>query len=318
MKTQIVKDVFDIVRSHDLLCIPTNGTVQNNGDAVMGKGFALEATKHFVSLASILGQLIRENGNICQYIGRFPMNGNRNLYIDVMSFPTKEDWRNKSNPSLIKKSCMELNEFVQKNLEGVSKIYLPAPGCGAGGLEWKEVESILEEHLIEDRYRIIATTNLFHMKGRLVLSGIGKIKEVDLDAFPTKRLFIVRKVTASVESALVKYNLQTVPQLSPSELLFHQYLNWKKNIFTPEDKVILGQRSIPLYQEDAWWSLYAPAFIEEMRTRSDLRKCMLRIMELLDSGENVLLVCYCPNPLRCHRGIIGAVIQQKGYTVEFN
>lgn len=36
----------------------------------------------------------------------------------------------------------------------------------------------------------------------------------------------------------------------------------------------------------------------------------------LDSGEDVLLVCFCPNPNICHRKIIAEVFESNGYNVE--
>ena len=319
MKTMITPDLFKILNPYDVVCITTNGCVKSNGQAVMGKGIALQAATLMPSLPGDLGRDKRLKGNACHEMGiyRFMRDG-ISIPIQIVTFPTKEDWKDPSNLEIIERSCKELIDVLEDIIEDINHIYLPAPGCGAGGLDWKQVSPILEEYFENEKHiTIVADHDIFKRKGKLTVCGIAKLHELNMHEFPNKRLFAVRKVTESAIHAVKKYNLQEVPQLSPSAGLFGRHFKWKKGEFTHEEIELLDKKNISTTRTDAWWYLYAPEFIEEMKTRSDLGKCMVRIMDLLDQGENVLVVCYCPEVLRCHRGLIGLVIQQKGYTVEF-
>lgn len=41
-------------------------------------------------------------------------------------------------------------------------------------------------------------------------------------------------------------------------------------------------------------------------------------MLILKDGHIVQLICYCPDPSKCHRTIIGDYIFDKGYEVDYN
>jgi uncharacterized protein YeaO (DUF488 family) len=150
-------------------------------------------------------------------------------------------------------------------------------------------------------------------KGHLQLVSLSHLKDIDLSLYP-KRLFIVRSMSKVTPEALHKHGLVHVPQLSPSSALFSDYINrWLKGDFTAEERSIISKGST-----NSWWDVYTQRFVVEMQSRNDMRKCLQRIEDLLNQGVNVLLVCYCTNPFRCHRGILGYYFMQRGFQVNFD
>lgn len=148
----------------DALCITTNGYVKKNGEAVMGRGCALDAAKRITNLPKILGHHLIYHGNQVHFLTRVN-------HVAVVSFPTKPveapyvdglrivksmadkyksgdyvpGWALQSNLSLIESSCIQLVNLT--NAYGWEKVVLPRPGCGAGELKWEEVKPVLEFYL---------------------------------------------------------------------------------------------------------------------------------------------------------------------------
>ena len=109
-------------------CIPTNGALTGEGEAVMDAGLAKEAADRFVGVEGDLGRLIASRGNHVHLVRP-----------DLTSFPVQQyQW---GGPSLqtIERSAKELCELV-----GEAKTLLPRPGCGAGELPWEQVAKALE------------------------------------------------------------------------------------------------------------------------------------------------------------------------------
>lgn len=125
------------------IVIPTNGFVKGNGEAVMGRGLALQAKERFSDLAIRLGKYLLDNGNnVCFF---------ENLRL--ISFPVKRFWFDKAIPELIERSCKQAIEFLNENYAFGNEIkiefpiYIPKVGCGNGGLKWEDVKPILEKYL---------------------------------------------------------------------------------------------------------------------------------------------------------------------------
>lgn len=129
-------------------CITTNGIVKSNGEAVMGAGVALSAKQRYPDLPRVLGRLIRQFGNHVHYVG---YRDNVHLY----SFPTKNDWRDPSDPELIERSARELRGILLPDLERIHPVVMTRPGCGNGGLDWAAVRPIMEKELPEDEFVIV-------------------------------------------------------------------------------------------------------------------------------------------------------------------
>ena len=141
---EVIGDIWNYYDQGKWIVITTNGNTKANGDAIMGKGIALEAAKRFPTTPYILGKYLKEFGNI-------PIRLNDRM----ISFPTKYNWWEKSCPKLIESSTLTLFSMVN-NLK-LSEIYMVRPGCSNGRLNWADVKPILEKYL-DDRFIIVNRT----------------------------------------------------------------------------------------------------------------------------------------------------------------
>lgn len=140
-------NIFDLFMtgSYDAICITTNGITKKSGDAVMGAGIAKACAEKFPRSPKDLAEGLKENGNVVQIISP-------TIYGLILSFPTKNHWKDPSNIELIKKSCHQLMDFIDENK--LTRVLLPKPGCSNGKLEWSEVEPIISE-ILDDRVAVI-------------------------------------------------------------------------------------------------------------------------------------------------------------------
>ena len=81
---EVIGDIWDYHDQGHWIVITTNGIVKSNGEAVMGKGIALQAKQRYPDLPKELGQSITFCGNTVRVLGRPPFSGYR-----LVSFPTK-------------------------------------------------------------------------------------------------------------------------------------------------------------------------------------------------------------------------------------
>lgn len=142
----IVRDIWASHAEGRTIVIPTNGIRKGNGSAVMGKGLALAAAIKFPDLPAKLGQDLGRGGNHIYYFPEWK----------IVTFPTKEDWHDKSNVKLIRRSAAELKVLML--LRGI-EVVLPLVGCGAGGLAWREVEPVLD-HMLGDQKAVVCVLDL--------------------------------------------------------------------------------------------------------------------------------------------------------------
>lgn len=158
----------------DAICITTNGFVKKNGECVMGRGCAKEATKRYCGIAKLLGENIKKYGNrplILSSLSSKPV---------LVSFPVKSEgcnrahinksqivthmrdkffihqyvpgWALVADKEIIIKSAKDLVEMTNKY--EWKKVVLPRPGCGAGELNWNEVFPLLNK-ILDDRFYCI-------------------------------------------------------------------------------------------------------------------------------------------------------------------
>ena len=128
--------------------ITTNGYIKKNGQAVMGRGCAKEAADRLGGLAQILGFNLIQYGNHVFYLHQFGDKG-------IITFPVKDAWSEKAKIELIKQSADELIRMTIPHFMIKEKIYLPRPGCGNGGLEWKDVKPEIEK-ILTDQVTVIS------------------------------------------------------------------------------------------------------------------------------------------------------------------
>lgn len=134
----------------DVRVITTNGTVKRNGEAVMGRGCALEAKELYDGVAAYLGKCIREEGNKVHFLFGRGVNGPDD--VGLISFPVKHQWHEKADLKLIRTSALQLVELMNFNSHKI--IVMPKPGCGNGKLKWADVKAVLEP-ILDNRFHVI-------------------------------------------------------------------------------------------------------------------------------------------------------------------
>lgn len=138
---EITGDIWDYL-GHAIVVITTNGTVDRRGRAVMGRGCAGQALRYFPDLAERLGQLLQHRGAQVHELGD-----------GLVSFPVEETAWSLPDPRLIRQSARQLRELADQR--DWTRIVVPRPGCGGGGLEWREVKPLLEAYF-DARFHVIS------------------------------------------------------------------------------------------------------------------------------------------------------------------
>lgn len=121
--------------------ITTNGYVNSRGQAVMGRGCALEAKRLMPGVDKVLGKSIVLRGN---HVILFAIHEGK----EILSFPVKHNWWEEADIELIKRSCAELMECI----DPWHKVLLPRPGCGNGHLSWEDVKPVIAPLLSDQVY----------------------------------------------------------------------------------------------------------------------------------------------------------------------
>ncbi len=125
-----------------IIAITTNGIVKANGTSVMGRGCALECAQSYPDIPLILGTLVKKQGNHCHALPH-----------QLVSFPTKNNWRDPSDLALIEQSAREVVALA--DLHRWESIVIPRPGCNNGRLQWSTVKQVLEP-ILDDRFAVIS------------------------------------------------------------------------------------------------------------------------------------------------------------------
>lgn len=138
---ETVGDIWEYAESA-VIAITTNGAVTRDGRAVFGRGVARQAFSRHTGLAENLGMLLAQYGNHVFDLG-----------CGLVSFPVEETPWSLPDPRIIARSAEELRLLADRS--GWERIVVPRPGCGGGGLRWKEVQPLLESRF-DDRFLVIS------------------------------------------------------------------------------------------------------------------------------------------------------------------
>lgn len=136
----------EVLTQADAVCFTSNGIVKRDGTAVMGAGVARAFKQKFPQLPQQLAQRLNSWGNRVHVLDNYDVTSTL-----IISFPTKNHWRNPSTLELISKSAAELRKLA--DIIPLNNIWLPKPGCANGGLSWDVVRPVLEPHF-DDRFTI--------------------------------------------------------------------------------------------------------------------------------------------------------------------
>lgn len=132
-----------------LKLITTNGEWRKDGACVMGRGCARQARDMIPGIDSKLGEFLGKYGNRVFRLGALSDG------VHLGSFPVKHSWRDYADPELIEISAHQLVELA--NGFGYAAVFLPKPGAGNGGLNYKtHVRPVLEEVLVDNMFRVVS------------------------------------------------------------------------------------------------------------------------------------------------------------------
>jgi len=147
-------DLWDLTRYDVALCITTNGFVKKNGENVMGRGCALELKQRCPDFPKVFGNMINLVGNrLVVWESEEVPALNKLGYKHLITFPVKHNWWENADVELIKKSAIDLMALI--DVSDITKVYLPRPGCGCGGLNWeKDVRPVLQP-ILDDRIIVV-------------------------------------------------------------------------------------------------------------------------------------------------------------------
>jgi hypothetical protein len=139
---ETVGDIWEYADRGDTIVITTNGSLTRNNRAVLGRGVAKQAALRFPELAEKIGMLLAEQGNHVFDLG-----------YGIITFPVEETAWSQPDLRLIARSAQELRLLTDRL--GLRRIVVPRPGCGGGGLAWKDVQPLLAPWL-DRRFTIIS------------------------------------------------------------------------------------------------------------------------------------------------------------------
>jgi O-acetyl-ADP-ribose deacetylase (regulator of RNase III) len=118
-----------------------------NCEGVMGAGLALEMALRHPDLEADY-QLRCKAGAV--EIGRpylFQVPGCS--YRAVLNFPTKQHWRFPSRLAWIEQGLHYIASHYAQATPPITSLALPRLGCDKGGLEWPQVQTLIEQHLAD-------------------------------------------------------------------------------------------------------------------------------------------------------------------------
>jgi len=139
---ELVGDLWTVHAAGAVVAITTGGAVSSKGNCAMPRGCAGEAAQRFPQLPTILGALVRQHGNHVHDLGQ-----------RLVSFPVEATPWERPELALIERSCRELVALTDER--GWSEVVVPRPGCGSGGLNWREVRPLLQRYF-DARFTIIS------------------------------------------------------------------------------------------------------------------------------------------------------------------
>lgn len=128
-------NIWLMLEHTNLLLFTSNSTLTKEGKLVMGAGIAKETKENFPMFPKILGDKIKAIDKVGRWYGVLVSPN-----YEVGAFQTKTDWKLPSTLELIEYSTEMLIQ-IAPNYE---RIDMPVPGCGNGGLQYKDVEPIIK------------------------------------------------------------------------------------------------------------------------------------------------------------------------------
>jgi uncharacterized protein YeaO (DUF488 family) len=79
----------------------------------------------------------------------------------------------------------------------------------------------------------------------------------------------------------------------------------------PSRELVAYAQAIPW--TDARWAAYAKRYLREMQRPEAQR--VIALLAALGKQTNFSIGCYCENPYRCHRSLLGELLRERGAKV---
>ena len=140
---EVAGDIWEY-RNEGVIVITASGSLTRDGRAVFGRGVARQAAHRYPHLAEVLGRLLAGKGNHVFDLG----NG-------IVSFPVEETAWSHPDLRIIARSAEELRLLADSS--GWTRIVVPRPGCGGGGLAWEDVRPRLSPWF-DERFVVISVS----------------------------------------------------------------------------------------------------------------------------------------------------------------
>jgi hypothetical protein len=138
-------DLFALHAGGTPIAVTTNGLVGRDGLARLGAGCAHECGRRFPWFSRELGRLITTHGLHTVQVGE-----------RIIAFPVERDPYQNPELALIESSARELVALADR--EGWDEVALARPGCGHGGLDWKDVAAVLAP-ILDHRFQVVTLPN---------------------------------------------------------------------------------------------------------------------------------------------------------------
>jgi hypothetical protein len=139
---ETVGDIWEYADRGEVIVITTNGSLTRDRRAIFGRGVAKQAVLRFPRLADTLGSMLAAHGNHVFDLGGC-----------IVSFPVEETAWSQPDLRIIARSAQELRRLADRT--GWQQVVVPRPGCGGGGLAWKDVRPLLAPWF-DDRFIVIS------------------------------------------------------------------------------------------------------------------------------------------------------------------
>ena len=139
---EAVGDIWKHAGHGETIVITTNGSLTRDGRAVFGRGVAKQAALLHPWLAGKVGRLLAERGNHVF-----------DLECGIVTFPVEETAWSQPDLRIIARSAAELRLLADQT--GWRQVVVPRPGCGGGGLAWRDVRPLLEA-CFDHRFLVIS------------------------------------------------------------------------------------------------------------------------------------------------------------------
>lgn len=110
------------------------------------------------------------------------------------------------------------------------------------------------------------------------------------------KAYVVMRSPKNLSRPVNGKNIFWLPELSPDQSLFPDYLFWRR----------VGE-----WDEEKFASEYVPRFIRQLSGKEE-REALARIKAESDAGLTVYLLCSCLDEKMCHRSILAGYLQIAG------